>query len=86
MSRLDVKVLTLLLILASFAGSCASPVYGQAPHWVAIRAGRLFDSKSGNLRGNQVVLVQDDKIVAVGPAGHHLADGEFGLRRRRAGR
>ena len=70
MSRLDVKVLTVLLILANFAGSCASPVYGQTPHRIAIRAGRLFDSKSSNLRGNQVVLVQDDKIVAVGPAGH----------------
>jgi len=33
---------------------------------VAIRAGKLFDAKSGNLLNNQVVLVRGDKIADVG--------------------
>jgi imidazolonepropionase-like amidohydrolase len=48
---------------------------------IAIRAGRLFDSKSGALLNNQVVLVQGDRITAAGPAaqvsipaGAHVVD------------
>jgi imidazolonepropionase-like amidohydrolase len=33
---------------------------------VAIRAGKLFDAKSGNLLNNQVVLVRGDRIADVG--------------------
>lgn len=33
---------------------------------VAVRAGRLFDSKSGNLLVNQVVLIKGDRIAEVG--------------------
>jgi imidazolonepropionase-like amidohydrolase len=35
---------------------------------VAIRAGRLFDSRSGNMLTNQVVLIKGDRITDVGPA------------------
>jgi imidazolonepropionase-like amidohydrolase len=35
---------------------------------VAVRAGRLFDSKSGVLLKDQVILVKGDHITAVGPA------------------
>src|SRR5215472_16513388 len=35
---------------------------------VAIRAGHLFDSRSGNLLANQVVLVRGERIAEVGPA------------------
>ena len=35
---------------------------------VAVRAGRLFDAKSGTLANNQVVLIQGDRIVDIGPA------------------
>ena len=45
--------------------------YGQAPgpdHWIAIRAGRLFDGKSEKLAANQVVLIQGARIAEVGPA------------------
>ncbi len=44
----------------------ASKVHAQANSIVAIRAGRLFDSKSGKVFSNQVILVKDDKIAAVG--------------------
>src|SRR5262245_29389107 len=34
---------------------------------VAVRAGRLFDSRSGTLLANQIVLIRGDRIVDVGP-------------------
>jgi len=40
----------------------------SGPQAIAIRAGRLFDSKSGTLLTDQVVLIQGDRITAVGPA------------------
>jgi len=43
-------------------------VHAQTAGVVAIRAGHLFDSKSGKMQDNQIVLVKDDKITAVGPA------------------
>jgi len=36
---------------------------------VAVRAGQLFDSKSGRMLARQVVLVQGERIVDVGPEG-----------------
>jgi imidazolonepropionase-like amidohydrolase len=66
-----------------FAGACALalvslssvPAYAQpgpkflapANQDVAIRAGRLFDSKAGTMLSNQVILIRGDKIVDVGP-------------------
>src|SRR5580765_7611197 len=38
------------------------------PQAIAVRAGHLFDSKTGTLLSNQVVLIQGDRITAVGPA------------------
>ena len=35
---------------------------------VAIRAGRFFDAKSGNMLNNQVVLIRGDRITDVGAA------------------
>src|SRR6266700_2090359 len=40
----------------------------QAPPTVAVRAGHLFDPKSGQMVANQVVLIQGQRITAVGPA------------------
>ena len=36
---------------------------------VAVRAGRLFDSKSGQMLTGQVVLIEGDRITDVGPEG-----------------
>ncbi len=38
------------------------------PQGVAIRAGRLFDPKSGTNLANQVIVVKGDRIADVGPA------------------
>src|SRR5580698_9499302 len=40
-----------------------------APRVAAIRAGRLFDSKSGQMLTKQVVVLNGDKITEVGPEG-----------------
>jgi imidazolonepropionase-like amidohydrolase len=45
-----------------------TPLCAQTTRIVAIRAGHLFDSKSGNMLSNQVVIVSGDKITDVGPA------------------
>ncbi len=61
---------------APWRGAGAQPCVGAeggtfqcppAPGVVAVRAGRLFDSKSGALLGNQVVLLQGERITDVGP-------------------
>jgi imidazolonepropionase-like amidohydrolase len=41
---------------------CAPP-----PQTIAVRAGRLFDSKSGTMLAKQVIILQGDKITDVGP-------------------
>jgi imidazolonepropionase-like amidohydrolase len=38
------------------------------PEGVAIRAGRLFDPRTGTNLSNQVIVIQGDKIADVGPA------------------
>src|SRR5438093_10513142 len=38
-----------------------------APRVVAVRAGRLFDSKAGKMLTKQVVLLQGERITEVGP-------------------
>ena len=56
------------LVAVLFACSLA---YSQTPapdHWIAIRAGRLFDPKADKLATNQVVTIKGDKIVEVGSA------------------
>jgi imidazolonepropionase-like amidohydrolase len=53
---------TSIVILGSAA------LWSQASRPVAIRAGRLFDPKSDRLLTNQIVIIQGERIAAVGPA------------------
>jgi imidazolonepropionase-like amidohydrolase len=46
----------------------AATLFAQAPQTTAVRAGRLFDPKSGQLVTNQVVIIQGERITEVGPA------------------
>lgn len=43
-------------------------LWSQAPQITAVRAGRMFDPKSGQISANQVVLIQGERITAVGPS------------------
>ena len=54
------------LLIAMLA--MATPFWAQTPQVVAVRAGRLFDSKSGQMLTNQIVLINGEKITEVGPA------------------
>jgi hypothetical protein len=50
-----------------------------APQVVAVRAGRLFDPRSGTMLTNQVIVIRGDRIVDVGanaaiPAGARTVD------------
>jgi imidazolonepropionase-like amidohydrolase len=54
---------TVIVILGTTAG-----LWPQAPRSIVVRAGRLFDPHSDRLLDNQMVLVQGDRIAAIGPA------------------
>src|ERR1700687_2165316 len=56
------------LLLLLFANAFVSAQTPSPDHWVAIRAGRLFDTNSAKLVSNQVVLIHGDRITEVGPA------------------
>jgi imidazolonepropionase-like amidohydrolase len=45
-----------------------SPYLAPSTQVVAVRAGRLFDAKTGTVLNNQVVLIKGDRITDVGPA------------------
>ena len=67
MNLRPIRSATLLPLVAISA--FASPIYAQQnSRSVAIRAGRLFDSKSGKVLENQIILIDGEKISAVGPA------------------
>ena len=67
-TKAALRILALVVgsaLAALSAAWCQAPA---APSTIAIRAGRLFDPKSGAILFNQVVLIQGDKIADVGPA------------------
>jgi imidazolonepropionase-like amidohydrolase len=51
-------------VLAAFGSAWAQ----QSAKRTIVRAGKLLDVKSGKLQPNQVVVIEGDKIVSVGPA------------------
>src|SRR5882724_2477422 len=51
-----------------FGAEGGSHICAQANVTVAVRAGRLFDSKSGQMLVNQVIVLDGDRITEVGPA------------------
>jgi imidazolonepropionase-like amidohydrolase len=57
---------SMLKIVIGILGA-ATVLWSQA-QTTAVRAGRLFDPKSGQMMMNQVVLIQGDRITQVGPA------------------
>jgi imidazolonepropionase-like amidohydrolase len=57
-------------------GIASAPARFLAPaaQSIAVRAGRLFDSRTGTMLTNQIVLVRGDRIVDVGPSAAIPAD------------
>src|SRR5215469_3999239 len=67
--RVTLLIITIVLLL----GAWRVPIYSQNRRYVtppgqvvAIRAGRLFDVRSGNLLNNQIVLIKGERITDVG--------------------
>src|SRR6266481_5199677 len=62
--------LLLVCSLSSFSASAQSAPptdLGNVDHWIAVRAGRLFDG-TDKLAVNQVILIKGNRIAKVGPA------------------
>jgi len=55
-------------VLTAVVFILASVLSAQAQQVTAVRAGKMFDPKSGTNLANQVVLITGDKITDVGPA------------------
>src|SRR5437667_569354 len=67
--RVKVTIITIVLLF----GVSRLPTHSQVRRYatppaqiVAIRAGRLFDAKSGNMLNNQIVLIKGERIADVG--------------------
>ena len=45
-----------------------SPYLAAPAQVVAVRAGRLFDAKTGRMLSNQVVLIKGDRVADIGPS------------------
>ena len=74
-SRTLVVIATGALALSGVSGwaqgrgrGTAPAAPGTPPEVTAIRAGRLFDAKTGTILTNQVVIVTGDRITDVGPS------------------
>src|SRR5262249_29047121 len=67
--RRPVQFLLMLAVIAAshnFLHSQERKFLTPPAQVIAIRAGRLFDAKSGNILNNQVVLIRGDRIADVG--------------------
>src|SRR5678815_5326501 len=62
--------LSLAAIVQAQGGIASAPAkfLVSSSQVIAIRAGRLFDSRSGSMLSNQVVLIRGDRIADVGPS------------------
>src|SRR5438309_202907 len=78
-ARTLTAVAALLVFAASLPAQTPRPMGGPfdashimmhvpPPQGFAVRAGRLFDPKSGTNLMNQVIVIKGDRIVDVGPA------------------
>jgi imidazolonepropionase-like amidohydrolase len=59
-------ILWLCFAIATFAQATANPA--AVPHITAIKAGRLLDVDAGKELSSQVILISNDRIIAVGEA------------------
>src|SRR4030095_12703612 len=62
--------LSLAAIVHAQGGIASAPAKFLVPSTqvVAIRAGRLFDPRTGTMLTNQVILIRGDRIAEVGPS------------------
>ena len=63
---LAARVLLALPLLAGSARAQHAPP-PSAPHFTAVRAGRLIDPATGSVATDQIILIKDRKFEAIGP-------------------
>lgn len=78
MSRMMMLGLAVVLAVGGHAEAQAPPQAGPA-RVIAVRAGRLVNPETGTAASNQIILVEGERITAVGanvaiPAGAHVID------------
>lgn len=61
------KTFVALTLVALALFSATAQEQKSAPKRLAIKAGRLFDPKTGTVINNAFILIENDKITAVGP-------------------
>src|SRR5947208_6827239 len=69
--RLKVEFIPIIGLAILLGSAPRARVWSQTPQGlrlVAVRAGRMFDPRSGNNVSDQVVLIRGDRITDVGPA------------------
>jgi imidazolonepropionase-like amidohydrolase len=67
--QLSGSLLSIVMLLGVLPGSLvAQTPSAPAPKRVVVRAGRLLDVKTGKTLADQAILIENDKIVSVGPA------------------
>ena len=57
----------LLLFFSTLASAASAQSSAPSDHWIAVRAGRLFDGTE-KLAPNQVILIKGERIAKVGPS------------------
>jgi imidazolonepropionase-like amidohydrolase len=73
------KTLLTVLLITLALGAFASVAHAQTGELIAIKCGKLFDGKSEKLLDNQIILVENNRITAIGfgvqiPAGARVID------------
>jgi imidazolonepropionase-like amidohydrolase len=69
--------LALTVVLAAVAGTAVT-ASAQAPKRTVIRAGRVLDVRTGELRANQAIVIEGDKIAQIAPSSEvKRADGDL---------
>jgi len=66
-----------VLMLAFSSLAVATPLLGQTPHRLAIRAGRLIDTRNDKVVENAVIVVEGEKIASVTSGGAPPAGAEW---------
>ena len=60
------RILVACCVVVAWTSVALAQIAAQASGPTAIRAGRLIDPETGTLTENQVILVQGERITAVG--------------------
>jgi len=73
--RWQVVIALVLAILAGMAitANAQAPATTPAPKKTIIRAGRVLNVRTGELKGNQAIVIEGDKIAKIAPSGEVTA-------------